>query len=286
LVTARIDDDDPGYGSDAWTQYDARSGQAKPLRADRWHRTPPEEVIDGDDVSGIRSQMWMRAMKRTLMTHRLSGGGTHNVGYDALRWENMLHGDCGEYGRYHELSVLPDKIARYLFEFDSDSYASLHLPEIPEDRSQVDIHALMNPPQVLHRLHFMHILLFYAYMAFINILCIFLITMTYFAYLCICSGPSSLGHSAVAAICKKCRTSEDVFYTSDRAQKISRGAACLLLALQGQAASKVQPSGYGHGSATWHRQRCFPAEDRQCLVLQGVVPFLLCFTKRSCKETT
>jgi len=89
-------------------------------------------------------------MKRTLMTHRLSGGGTHNIGYDALRWENILHGDCGEYGRYHELSVLPDKIARYLFEFDSDSYASLHLPEIPEDRSQVDIHALMNPPQVLH----------------------------------------------------------------------------------------------------------------------------------------
>ena len=81
--------------------------------------------------------------------------------------------------------------------------------------------------------------------------------MTYFAYLCICSGPSSLGHSAVAAICKKCRTSEDVFYTSDRAQKISRGAACLLLALQGQAASKVQPSGYGHGSATWHRQGGF-----------------------------
>ena len=58
-VTARIDDDDPGYGSDAWTQYDARSGQAKPLRADRWHCNPPEEVIDGDDVSGIRSQMWM-----------------------------------------------------------------------------------------------------------------------------------------------------------------------------------------------------------------------------------
>ena len=55
-----MDDDDPGYGSDGWTQYDARSGQAKPLRADRWHCTPTEEVSDGDDVSGIRSQMWMR----------------------------------------------------------------------------------------------------------------------------------------------------------------------------------------------------------------------------------
>jgi len=168
--TARIDDDDPGYGSDAWTQYDHRTGQAQPLRADRWHRTPPEEVIDGDDVSGIRTQMWMRAMKRSLMTHRLSGGGAHNLGYDALRWENILHGDCGEYGRYHDLSVLPDKIARYLFEFDSELYASLNLPAIPEDRSQVNIHALMNPPQHvyayfnclcilnihLHMLHMLH----------------------------------------------------------------------------------------------------------------------------------
>ena len=107
------------------------------------------------------------------MTHRLSGGGTHNIGYDGVRWENILHGDCGEYGRYHELSVLPDKIAQYHFECDSDSYASLHLPEIPEDRSQVDIHALVNPPQVLHRILFMHVLLFYAYMAVINIFCIF-----------------------------------------------------------------------------------------------------------------
>ena len=72
--------------------------------------------------------------------------------------------------------------------------------------------------------------------------------MTYFAYLRIFSGPSSLRHFAVAAICKKWRTSEDVLYSSDRAQKVSREASCLLLALQGQTASKVQQSGYGHGS--------------------------------------
>ena len=173
FVTAKIDGDDRGYGSDARTQHDPRSGQAKQLRADRWHRTPAEEVIDGDDVSGIRSQMWMWAMKRTLMTRRLSRGGTYNVGYDALRWENILHGDCGEYGLYHELSVLPDKIARFLFEFNSDSFASLHLPEIPEDRSLVNIHALMDPPQSSHRILFMHILLLYAYMALINIFCRF-----------------------------------------------------------------------------------------------------------------
>ena len=93
--------------------------------------------------------------------------------------------------------------------------------------------------------------------------------MTYIAYLCIFSGPSALRHFEVAAVCKKWRTSEDVLDSSDRAQKISRGAACLLLALQGQTASKVQPSGYGHGPATWHRQRWFPAKNRQCLVLQA-----------------
>jgi len=133
FLTARLVDDDLGYRSDAWTQHDHRAGQAQQLRADSWHLTPSEEVIDGDNVFGIKTQMWMRAMKRTLMTHCLSGGGTHNIGYDAVRWENIVHGNCGEYGRYHELSVLPDKIARYLFDFDSDSYASLRLPEIPED---------------------------------------------------------------------------------------------------------------------------------------------------------
>ena len=56
------------------------------------------------------------------MTHRLSGVGSHNLGYDALPWEMIVHGNCGEYGRYTELEVLPDKVARYLFEFDSESH--------------------------------------------------------------------------------------------------------------------------------------------------------------------
>ena len=52
--------------------------------------------------------------------------------------------------------------------------------------SQVNIQALMNPPQVLHRILFMHILLVYAYMAFIYIHIVhILIQMTYFAYVCI-----------------------------------------------------------------------------------------------------
>ena len=38
------------------------------------------------------------------------------TGVDALRWEMILHGNAGEMGKYAVLSVLPDKIARFLYE--------------------------------------------------------------------------------------------------------------------------------------------------------------------------
>ena len=69
-------------------------------------------------------------------------------------------------------------------------------------------------------------------------------------------------------------------------------AACLLLALQGQPGQAASKSNcedkvyYGHCFATWQRQRLFPAKNLQCSVLEGGVPFLLCFTTRSSKETT
>lgn len=166
LSTARIEDDDPGYGSDAWTTKDPRTGQARDLRADRWHRIPPEEVIDGDDCSGIRCQIWERAKSRSLMTHRLAGGGCHNLGYDALPWDMILHGNCGKYGQYKVVSYLPDKIARYLFEFDSELYASHDLPEIPDDRSEISIHSLLHPVQV----KIPHI---FAYLSYMTYVCIY-----------------------------------------------------------------------------------------------------------------
>ena len=56
-----------------------------------------------------------------MIAHRFFRRGTHdNLGYDALLWENILHGDCGlgqcgEYGLYHGLSVLLTKFrATYL----------------------------------------------------------------------------------------------------------------------------------------------------------------------------
>jgi hypothetical protein len=62
-------------------------GLARDLRADRWHQTPPEEVIDEVDSSGIQCQIWERAKIRTRKTHSLAGGGGHNVGYVALPWD-------------------------------------------------------------------------------------------------------------------------------------------------------------------------------------------------------
>ena len=35
---------------------------------------------------------------------------SHNLGYHALLWETILHGNAGEMGKYAVLSVLPDKI--------------------------------------------------------------------------------------------------------------------------------------------------------------------------------
>ena len=146
---------------------DARTGETLPLRADRWYRTPPEEVIDGGDCSGIKCQIWERARVRSLMTHRLSGGGPHNLGYDAFPWEMIVHGNCGEYGRYSELAVLPDKVSRYLFEFDSQNYTSFNLPAIPDD--EPNIHGLMTPEQVQYILHILHIMCMYAYYAYTQV---------------------------------------------------------------------------------------------------------------------
>ena len=124
-----------------------------------------------------------------------------------------LHGDYGEYGWYNELSVLPDRIAQYLFEFNSDSYASFHLSEFSVDRSQVD--ALMNKPQFLHRI----------------LLCIF------YCFLHIWLSSTYMIH--IVHILPKHDRRLRMCSTLLIGHKKYR-AACLQLALQEQAVSKVQ----------------------------------------------
>ena len=95
--------------------------------------------------------MWTRAKERRFLRHRLCSRLVDDQpqGYAALDWESILHGNAGKLGDYKELAVLPDKIARYLYEYHADSYASHSLPPLPVDRSDTNVHGILKPPQVL-----------------------------------------------------------------------------------------------------------------------------------------
>jgi hypothetical protein len=144
---ARIDDGDE---IDDWDVTDARTGNRVPLRADRWYKGAPtsDPIKSSGDFAGIRINIWNRAKVRRFITHSLAGGGSHNLGYHALRWEMILHGNAGEMGKYAVLSVLPDKIARFLYEYHDTSYTSLGLPAMPLDRSDISVHSILRPEQV------------------------------------------------------------------------------------------------------------------------------------------
>ena len=58
----------------------------------------------------------------------------------------ILDGNAGEMGKYAAaLYVLPDKIARILYEFHDKSNTSLDLPAIPLDRSSITVHGILRP---------------------------------------------------------------------------------------------------------------------------------------------
>lgn len=147
LLAARIDE---GEESDNWTTADHRTGNPVPLRADRWFQRNPnsDPEVKSSDYAGIRINIWNRAKVRRFLRHTLVGGGSHNLGYGALRWEMILHGNAGQFGKYAVLSVLPDKIARFLYEYHDTSYTSLGLPPLPLDRSSISVHGILQPQQV------------------------------------------------------------------------------------------------------------------------------------------
>ena len=147
MVTARLED---GFEIDDWHVTDFQTGASVPLRADCWYQDAPDSdpILTSGDFAGIRINIWNRAKVRRLLTHSLAGGGTHNRGYHAFRWEMILHGNAGEFGKYAVLPVLPDKIARFLYEYHDTSYTSLGLPPIPLDRSNISVHGILQPQQV------------------------------------------------------------------------------------------------------------------------------------------
>ncbi len=73
--------------------------------------------------------------------------GKH-CGFDALDYCKIKHGNAGPSGTYPILSVLPDKFARFLFEFYSGRFEALDLPALPDDRSQFDVHCALEDDKV------------------------------------------------------------------------------------------------------------------------------------------
>ena len=70
-------------------------------------------------------------------------------GYDALECTLISRGYAGKHlGHLSELSLLADKVARFLFEFHADDYKGLGLPVIPPYASSGVIHKLLKTPHV------------------------------------------------------------------------------------------------------------------------------------------
>ena len=97
---------------------------------------------------GIRCNIWARAQRRREITHHLRGGGDHNIGWGALRWQEMVGTDTVRFGKHRELRYLPKKIANFLHEFRGDDFPSLGLPPLPSDRSRLDVHAMLRPVDI------------------------------------------------------------------------------------------------------------------------------------------
>ena len=92
-----------------------------------------EQAEDPDQgrCLGIRCNIWARAQRRREITHHLRGGGSHNIGWGALRWQEMVSTDEVRFGKLRELRYLPKKIANFLHEFHADNFPSLNLPLFP-----------------------------------------------------------------------------------------------------------------------------------------------------------
>ena len=76
--------------------------------------------------------------------HTLVGGGGQEGGFDALDYRKIKHGDAGKLGKYDIFSVLPDKIARFLYGFHDFLFSRLDLPPLPADRSDFDLHGAID----------------------------------------------------------------------------------------------------------------------------------------------
>ena len=194
---------------------------------------------------GIRCNIWERATKRTLLTHRLASGGQHNVGNVAVPWESILHGKCGSMGRTKYESVL-----------HAESHASLDIPALPEDRSQMNVHGMLKLFQSLFVLVFVQTCII-AINCIINVNCV----------ICIISDQKSPGYIWADQLCSIWRPSEAVLIPSHWAPTISRGTARAMLAICVPKTEKDQSPGLGFYTTSWSTFLPLSAENGQSVVL-------------------
>ena len=100
-----------------------------------------------DDIWFTRSVREGEDVRKNI-THRLSSGSQRNIGYYALLSYEILHGDVCPFGTYTFSQILPDKIARFLFEFHGKQFRALGLPNLPVDRADINVHRMLDIYQV------------------------------------------------------------------------------------------------------------------------------------------
>ena len=99
-IAARIDDGDEGCDEDDWQQ-DSHDWW--------WVELEPDEAQDKGRCLGIRCNIWARALRRREITHHLRGGGSHNIGWGALRWQELIGTDEVRFVKNTVLRYLPKK---------------------------------------------------------------------------------------------------------------------------------------------------------------------------------
>jgi hypothetical protein len=75
------------------------------------------KVQDKGQCLGICWNIWARAMLRREITHYLRGAGSHNIGWGALLWQEMVGTDEVRFEKHRELRYLPKTIANFLHQF-------------------------------------------------------------------------------------------------------------------------------------------------------------------------
>jgi len=153
VFTARIEDEDSDFDDEWMVEERTNRGTVSyPLDPVRYWATSDAVNEDltttGGRCLGIQCNIWKRAIRRRDLRHTLCGGGKHGIGYTALQWHTVLRGNCGHMGEYTEIALLPRKTAVFLFEFQGHKFRNVALPQLPADRSTIDVHRLLKDNKV------------------------------------------------------------------------------------------------------------------------------------------